>query len=72
MKSLLSFEVHMPIEARTVKKWSHGTKIDDSEERLGLVLQARNPSTWEAGAGGLGVGGQPRLHSKTLSQKKML
>jgi hypothetical protein len=38
------------------------------------VVHARNPSTWEAEAGGASlvyrVPGQPRLHSETLYQKK--
>jgi hypothetical protein len=29
-----------------------------------------NPSTWEAEAGGSPVGGQPGLHSDTMSPKK--
>jgi hypothetical protein len=35
-----------------------------------MVVHACNPSTQEAKVGGLWVCGQPRLHSKTLSQKK--
>jgi hypothetical protein len=47
--------------------------------KLGLVVHAFNPSTWEAEAGGSlslrpvlstkCVPGQPRLHRETLSQK---
>jgi hypothetical protein len=34
------------------------------------MAYACNPSTWESEAGGSQVGGKPRLHSKTFSQKK--
>jgi hypothetical protein len=37
--------------------------------RLGVVLNTCNSSTWEAR--GLPIPGQPWLHSKTLSQKKI-
>jgi hypothetical protein len=35
-----------------------------------MVVHTYNPSTQEAEAGGLQVGGQPGLHSKISSQKK--
>jgi hypothetical protein len=37
-------------------------------EQVGVVVQACNPSTWEAKAEGSWVQGQPELHSETLSQ----
>jgi hypothetical protein len=38
--------------------------------KLGKVVHACNPSTWEVEAGGSQVQGQYGLCSKTLSQKK--
>jgi hypothetical protein len=35
-----------------------------------MILYACDPSSWEAKAGRVQVPGQPRLHSKTLSQKQ--
>jgi hypothetical protein len=35
-----------------------------------MVVQASNPSTPEAEAGGPRIQGQPELHSKILSKKK--
>jgi hypothetical protein len=32
------------------------------------MVRVYNPITWKTEAGGLRVGGQPDLHSKTLSQ----
>jgi hypothetical protein len=37
---------------------------------MAVVAHIYNPSTWEAEAGRLRVGGQLRLYSKTLSQTK--
>jgi hypothetical protein len=38
---------------------------------LGMMVVTTNPSTWEAKAGGWRVQGQPGLHNKILSQKKL-
>jgi hypothetical protein len=37
---------------------------------LGMVVNARNPSTWEGKVGRLRVGCQPGLHNETLHQTK--
>jgi hypothetical protein len=42
----------------------------EGKSRLGMVVQASNPSTPEAEAGGPRIQGQPELHSKILSKKK--
>jgi hypothetical protein len=34
-----------------------------------VVVHACNPSTWEAGTGGLRVQGQSGMHGETLAQK---
>jgi hypothetical protein len=39
---------------------------------LGVVVHACNFSTREARIGGSQVGGQPRLHRETLSEKRLI
>jgi hypothetical protein len=44
-------------------------KHNIKNQKQGVVVHFCNPSTQDAKAGGFKVQGQPRLHSKSLSQK---
>jgi hypothetical protein len=58
--------VTFPTQANLSILWFFHIK---NGSELGVGLHICNPSTWKAEAGGSWVPGQPRLHSKTLSQK---
>jgi hypothetical protein len=40
------------------------------KQKLVMVVQARNPSIWEAEAGGSWIRSQPGLHVETVPQNK--
>jgi hypothetical protein len=46
------------------------TAFKNRKMKLGVVAHTCNLSTWEAEAGRSPVGGQPGVHSQTLSQTK--
>jgi hypothetical protein len=52
-----------------LKKFLNNTK---HTQKLGVMVHACNPSTWEAEARGLWIQGQHGLHSKTLSQTQSI
>jgi hypothetical protein len=45
-----------------INLYKHPDSTSKAKARASVVLQAYNPSTWEAEAGGLRVWGQPGVH----------